>query len=239
MKNFQKLHWDSELFGYGVAKITSGSLNVAELNKVLAELRKNEIKLAYWSTDPKDRKSNNAAIANEGLLVDTKTTYLRRLLSTDTLLDMTDSVISYLNKNVNNKVLSLALESGLYSRFRLDPHFKNNEFENLYKMWIENSLNGKIAKDVLVYCENDEELGLITLGTKDKRGDIGLLAVDESARGKSIGKILMHAAFEKFKELGFKKIQVVTQKSNTGACKFYEKLEFEKEKEENIYHFWL
>ena len=74
---------------------------------------------------------------------------------------------------------------------------------------------------------------------KDTRADIGLLAVDEEARGKSIGKLLMHAAFIKCRDLGYKEVQVVTQKANATACAFYEKLGFRIEKVENIYHFWI
>lgn len=237
MNNYQKLKWDSELFGYGIAKITSNNLTGDNLNKILKNLAGENIRLVYWSIDPKDRTSNNTALANNGTLVDTKITYIKNI--TETLFEKPEFIYSVINHPIPTKIISLALQSGLYSRFKNDSHFKNNEFEKLYKAWIENSLNGKIAKDVLVYKEFDDELGLITIGVKNNRCNIGLLAVDEKMRGKSIGTLLINAAFEKCKKLGYNDIQVVTQKTNVGACTFYEKMGFEKEKEENIYHFWL
>lgn len=236
MAYYKKLKWDSDLFGYGVAKINSINLTSDNLSKILKYLADEGIKLVYCSMDPEEKFLNNIAIANRGILVDKKITYIRTL--SKTRFDKSELIYSAINHPASPEIISLAFQSGSYSRFRNDVHFKNNEFELLYTAWIVNSLNGKIAKDVLIY-KDKIDLGLITIGIKNNRCDIGLLAIDENMRGKSIGTFLINAAFEKCKELGYNIIQVVTQQTNIGACTFYEKMGFEKEKEENIYHFWL
>jgi ribosomal protein S18 acetylase RimI-like enzyme len=70
-------------------------------------------------------------------------------------------------------------------------------------------------------------LGFVTLKLNDKYGQIGLIAVDKSHRGKSIGKKLIFAGINLVKSKGIKNLQVPTQKSNTGACRFYLNIGFE------------
>jgi len=86
---------------------------------------------------------------------------------------------------------------------------------------------------------DDEMAGVITLGQKNERGDIGLAAVKTKFRGKGIGKYLISASLKIFYEKGFPGIQVVTQKDNFHACKLYEHFGFYQESVYNVYHFWL
>jgi dTDP-4-amino-4,6-dideoxy-D-galactose acyltransferase len=109
----------------------------------------------------------------------------------------------------------------------------------LYHLWIKNSVNKKIATDVLVYIENKHEQGLITLNIKDNYGNIGLFSVDEKYRGKSVGKKLMQAAFSKMAHNNIQEISVSTQKANFPACHFYEYQGFILKNQINIYHLWL
>lgn len=95
-----------------------------------------------------------------------------------------------------------------------------------------------MAFKVLIAKENDDLAGMITLGEKDGRGDIGLLAIDSKYRGKGIGMSLINAAENEFKKI-FKEGQVVTQQDNQAACSLYEKSGYEIEKVESIYHIWL
>lgn len=225
------------MFGYQVGKIIPHKLDSKELENSISASLNDGIRLLYWFIDPDDNVSNKAAIENKGILVDQKTTYLKKIEEKNYF--TSSNIVSYLHTPLNKKILSLAYQSAEYSRFRVDLNFKNNESEHLYKAWIEKSLSGEIAEDVLVYYDQQEELGLITLGEKSKRADIGLLAVDRDARGKSIGTHLIQAALAKADQSGYKEIQVVTQGKNTIACSFYEKNGFVKDYIQNIYHFWI
>lgn len=236
---FQILNWDSIFFGYKIAKIVASNLNQDELKNLLTKFNNLNIKLVYWFIDPADERSNEAAKNNKGFLADAKITYKISLSNYNFQKLDNQHLQSYLDKPINENILSLALQSGFYSRYKQDKKFIHNEFIRLYTTWIERSLNGEIAKDVIVYLDNESEKGLVTLEVKDNYGNIGLLAVDKKYRGKSIGKQLISAALIKFRAYGINKVKVTTQKKNIAACKFYEKIGFVKESVQNIYHFWL
>ena len=108
----------------------------------------------------------------------------------------------------------------------------------MYALWMINSLNRKIAKEVLVFSENNDLSGFVTLGEKNNRADIGIIAVDHISRGKGIGKILMTSAEKWFSDLGYESIQVVTQGDNYPACRLYESCGYEVDTVEFFYHIW-
>lgn len=236
---FLILNWDSNFFGYKIAKIVASNQNQDELKILLTKLYNSHIKLVYWFVDPNDKTSNEAAKKNGGFLADEKITYKISLSNYNSRKPDNQYLNSYFKKPLNKNVLSLALQSGFYSRYRKDKKFVHDEFIRLYTTWIERSLNGEIAKDVIVYLDNESEKGLVTLEVKDNYGNIGLLAVDKKYRGKSIGRQLISAALIKFRAYRINKVKVTTQKKNIAACKFYEKIGFVKESVQNIYHFWL
>lgn len=237
MNTIIKLSWDSNFFGYSIGKFTAKELNSEKLEEIFQKMHEEKYKLVYCFVDAKDTISNRCLVEAQIDLVDEKVTYCMSL--SDKKSEISKNITSYLNKQVNNHLISLALQSGEYSRFKIDNHFAQGDFERLYTTWIKNSLNGSIANDVLVYSEKGKEVGLLTLGKKDIRADIGLLAVDKKYRGRAIGTMLIQAAGVLARKLGLKQIQVVTQKNNIGACTFYEKVGFISERVENIYHIWL
>lgn len=238
-KLFNILEWDSKFFGYKVARINKAHLTSDELKGVLSSLSNINVRLVYWSVNPKDDTANKAAKVQNGFLADEKITYIKDV-STYPSKDVNQKYLhSYLHKPLNKHILSLALQSGVYSRFEIDKNFKRNEFSKLYRRWIERSLKGEIAIDVIVYVDKNIEKGLVTLEFKSGYGSIGLIAVDKKYRGHGVGKQLVNKALAKFKNLGIKIVKVATQTDNIVACKFYEKLGFVEESVQNVYHFWL
>ena len=234
----QLLEWDTKFFGYKIAAVHTLNLNLRELGKIITELKKYEYKLAYCFVNPDDDISNSSLKSSSGLLVDKKITFS---IPTDNLDNFPNcTLVKPYNLNyATEKLKSLALQSGIYSRYKTDPNFKNNEFERLYIEWIEKSVKRVIAKEVLVYYENEDEKGLITLELKKNIGSIGLLAVDEKERGKSIGKKLVQEALLYFKNLKTGTVEVVTQTDNISACGFYRSMGFETKSIVNIYHLWI
>lgn len=235
---FQILDFDSKLFGYKVAKINASNLELSDLERTLSKLSNENVRLVYWFIDPKDEVSNKAAKENNGFLADEKVTYVKTIFPSSKYNIYSENIKSYLYKPMNKQLLSLSLQSGVYSRFKIDPHFINNEFETLYTEWLRKSLSGILAKQVLVYVK-EGEVGFITIGKKNGCGAIGLFAVGAQFRGRSIGRQLVEAAFIEAAKLGCGKMQVVTQKENDTVCKLYEKLGFTVDRIVNVYHFWL
>jgi dTDP-4-amino-4,6-dideoxy-D-galactose acyltransferase len=233
---YQALSWDSDFFGFSVVNLNNEQLNYRELKSLLSTLKNKNIRLVYWIIPSNNNDANSAALENNGFLANERLIYTKKIKKVK---ETDKHIISYLHKPINERLKDLARASGEYSRYKLDHRFTKEQFNRLYDIWIQRSLKGEIADDVLVFTEGGEELGLLTLGVHDGRADIGILAVDEHERGKGIGKHLVLAVECKANELGLEMLQVVTQKSNLVACRFYAKLGFSLEKSENIYHFWL
>lgn len=237
-KNYEILDWDSERFGYKVAKITTEDVDNKSFRNLLKDLSSKGIRLVYFFVPPKNKSLNRVAVRNKGFLVDEKVTYLKELPKKSRKKKHV-GIKSYLKRKLVPRLRFLSLEAGVYSRYRVDPHCEKGEFEKLYTEWIKNSLSGKIARDVLVYLNKGKEIGFITMGEKNGRCNIGLIAVDPAFRSEGVGGKLLDAAFDKAVRWGYREMDVVTQMGNIGACRFYEKNGFKLESVVNIYHFWL
>lgn len=233
------LDFDTNLFGFKVAKILEQNLSPIGLQKILIELSSLDVTLVYWQIESSNILSNTSAKQHNGFLGSQQVLYSIDLSQLKVEDLMTDNIKQYTELNVTNELEELALHAGNYSHFKADPRFPNNLFNKLYFAWIENSLNGKMADVVLIAQHDDHLTGFITAGKKDGRGDIGLLAVNENFRGNRLGTKLVHSAQKYWLERGLKKAQVITQKINQPACNLYEKCGFTVEKLNNFYHFWL
>lgn len=232
------LNWDSEFLGITVARINKPDLSEHKLSDILYELMKDGVNLVYWLSNRK--LEDNIIKQFNGNLVDKKTTFSInfRVQNIDNLLP-SDRVKPYTSLMSINDVICLAIQSGEYSRFSVDQNIPRERFEALYNRWIQRSINKEIAEEVLVIQNNNRIAGVITLGNKNGRADIGLLAVDKNHRGKKYGEMLICAAQHWFVKKGYEFGQVETQGTNIPACNIYKKQGYTIEKEEYFYHFWL
>ena len=240
--DFQLLEFDSTLFGFKVAKILTPKLSLKKLQAILHELREQNIRLVYWTPDSTDKTSQQAAKKLGGFLGSEHITYLLNLKTLNPIPTIAPEIEIYEHQQklaaTNMELEELAIQAGTYSHFNTDPNFPKELFLKLYRTWIENSINGSIASKIMTVYQENKIAGMITLGTKNGRGDIGLLAVNPNFRGKNLGTKLVSSAQAYFIESGFSLAQVVTQKANLPACRLYEKCGFHREKIENFYHFW-
>jgi dTDP-4-amino-4,6-dideoxy-D-galactose acyltransferase len=242
VKNFyEMLEWDTDFFGFAVAKIIPHRLTAGELESILALLKKQNVCLAYWACDPSDRESQQSANSFGGFLADKKIIYGMNLRNAPEACfrKVETSIEEYLESLPNAALEALALESGVFSRFNVDPKIPKEQFESLYKLWILNSVNKKIADAVFVARDRGKIFGMATVSTKNDCGHIGIIAVDKSMRRRHVGVDLVHTAQNWFVLQNSKTAQVVAQKDNVAACNLYEKCGFHIEKTEHFYHFWL
>ncbi len=193
--------------------------------------------MLYIIVDPIDLDGQKEAQKQGAILVDQKVTYWQELKFTQELVVADLDVVE--THQMSLKLRELSLQSGIYSRFHRDSNFGSHVYEELYTEWIEKSITKELARSVFVFGTVENALGMLTLGIKYERADIGLLAVDESARGKGVGQRLLELAKQRTCEWGFNALQVVTQKENKPACRFYERNGFHQDKLEFIYHLWL
>jgi dTDP-4-amino-4,6-dideoxy-D-galactose acyltransferase len=229
MIEFKHLEWDSEFFERKIGKLEIGNFTtILEINNKILELQSIDYQLIYLV-------SSKELFEFENNLKDKKVTF-------------STSDFKIKNENINVTCLSkdfplepilidLALQSGEFSRFKLDEDIPKEKFVELYRSWIANSLNHIIADEVIVF--NDDEIkGLVSYKIKDNALDIGLIAVDTNSRGKNIGTQLINYLKNISKAKMLSKINVVTQLDNKLACNFYRKNNFEISNIQYIYHIW-
>lgn len=236
--DFRLLEWDSSFFGYKIAALHPSGLSSDELKRMVDDLFKGDFKLAYCFINPEDEASIKSLLNASAILADEKITYFNNDLREDSNFSTTN-IKPFSLTLPTEKLRDLALQSGLFSRFKIDGNFHNQEYEKLYSEWILKSVNKTLADETLVYYDENDENGFITLSVKGNIGSIGLIAVDEKVRGKAIGKKLINAAIGYFLEKDVTEVEVVTQKANKPACFFYESMGFKIKNITNIYHLWI
>lgn len=222
------LKWDSDFFGYNIAKLEVDDLiNFSFSSSPFFRL------VYVFSKQP--------IHGLESKLVDKKACFFTDCISINNEIVNQDILIEPFDalSHSYDQLKSLTLESGVFSRFFVDKNFVNNEYSKLYTKWIENSVSKVSAVEVFVAVQDNELLGFITLTKKaDDLADIGLLAVSPKARGRKVATSLIEHAKGYAINLGFTRMQVVTQLNNSPAVKLYESVGFELKELTYIYHIW-
>jgi dTDP-4-amino-4,6-dideoxy-D-galactose acyltransferase len=242
MRGCRLLEWDSEFFGFAVAQITVPTLDRHQLGAVLSELRQRDVRLAYWPAD----STGGAAVrqvAEElgGRLVDMKTTFVVDLASlVPAELTLHARVEPYGQAEATPEMRALAVESGVFSRFAVDPNIPRHKFIELYSIWITRAVAREIADEVLVIRDaGGTVVGMVTMGNTSGPGAGGLLAVAPAYRRHGYGETLVRAKQRWWIAQGQRQGRVVTQAANTAACRLYQRCGYRVVKVEPYYHFWL
>ena len=134
---------------------------------------------------------------------------------------------------------ALAVASGASSRFMLEERLPAGKAAELYERWMDNSLTGALAAKVLVAVRAGAVVGMVTVGERAGAADIGLIAVDEAARGGGVGSALVAAALAWGRSAGLDQATVVTQGHNRAACALYERCGYAVRDTVQVYHAWL
>lgn len=225
--------WDSDHFGMKIGKwIPDSSCLSSEYILAVNEAKRQGYDLLYL----KGYELPANLLSSDVVLADQKIVY-SQLMGRDRDETNDANVVSILHTELRTDVLCLALQSGAFSRYYRDKRIPLHVFLSLYKAWIENSINGDIATDVLAYTNNGKIIGLLTFKLEGDVAEIGLLDVDYTVVGQGIGTKLMQAFLATLPEGTI--VEVATQKDNNRACAFYEKNGFHPKSITKIYHIWI
>jgi len=240
LESVEKLEWDSEFFGISIARLRSVGQPIAALSTQLRALKRQDYRLVYWLSPTLELPSDRELTELGGVLVDLRATYSRECVQASGGEIAHNSKVEALERVIVTPALrSLALQAGVYSRFRKDPRIGRNNFEALYTRWIESSVSGDFADAVFVARSSGVEVAMITVRCRERIGSIGLFAVDPSQQKQGLGAELLNAALEYFCLHGCDIAEVVTQLENRAACRLYEHCGYSLKKVERVYHFWL
>lgn len=225
-KLIQTLSFDSELFGYTVGKVNWGSF----INEESFLEEASDFQLAYIFSE------QELSFSSPNIFhVDTKVIFGKKLIMEENIPGIS-TFEGYIQKYGEKEALEtlqfLALESGQYSRFKVDPRLNSQEFEKLYKLWIDKA----ISQGNVLVAEN--LAGMVTFDEKEWFAQIGLIAVHPEHRRKSWGRNLIQAAEHEVFKRGFGLLKIPTQAANLPAMNLYNDMGYSVSEKTWIYHYW-
>lgn len=222
-----KLEWDSNFFGYDVAKIVLD--NESEIN---LSITKPFVLTYLFSAEHKSEIENK--------LVDIKCNYIKEIKKV--VIENTIEIDEYkVHINSFDEIKELVFLSGIYSRFRKDPKFTNNEFEKMYSIWFQKSLFncGSGIGKVFIIKEEKIIVGFVTLDFEDSNNArIGLIATGLNAQGKGYASKLIKRCEKECLSRNISYLKVATQGLNEAANGLYKKNNFILDSKTYIYHHW-
>lgn len=166
--------------------------------------------------------------SSDFLLADTKVVFEKTV---ESQLEDSKTITEY-SGPLSQDLIALALASGEYSRFKVDPRMSSGEFEKLYKIWITKAWE---KGEVLVFEKME---GMVTWSLENNSAQIGLIAVRDTSRGKGIGESMVKKAEALAYEKGAMKMKIPTQKANVPAINLYHKLGYKVSSQTYVYHYW-
>jgi GNAT superfamily N-acetyltransferase len=227
---YHSLAWDSDFFGFPVARIAPQITDEKSVTPVLEELRAAGIRLAYWQPRHSTALRNFAHSSGAGF-IGSHARYERATRPGEIRAEKCSASTPALE--------ALAVEAGMLSRYALDPAMPAGTAARLYAIWMRESFGGAMGNEVLATGDACGLTGMVTLKYERGEGSIGLVAVARRARGAGVGRLLVDSASARFAALGIGHASVVTQGENAAACRLYEACGYERAEESLIAHFWL
>ena len=223
------LAWDSTFFGIKVARLHS-------LNGALSWCAENAVVCAYFLVDADNLDAIFLAEKQGFHLRDIRMTLKRSTLPA------AETVHCPLVRGFRVSDLpaleNIAGSSHQDSRFYQDPHFSRVRCDDFYRTWIRRSCRGW-ANAVLVAEIDQKAMGYVTCHLSgDGRGSIGLFAVDGALRGKGVGRQLVDASLDYFRQSRATSIEVVTQGRNIRSQRLYQRCGFLPTSMQFWYHLW-
>ena len=243
IKSFcQILDWDSEFFGFKIAKVQGPCLNDASWKNIHHFCTSRQVKCLYFFTSPSDRESIETAECAGFHLVDIRLTLDLNLDKRFRIPEQNEAMIRQGRAEDLPHLEAIASKSHTDSRFFYDPCFSNELCEKMYKIWIRKSIEG-YADMVFVPELDGKPSGYITCSfnsvEKSKSGVIGLMGVSEKVRGRGVGSRLIQRSLSFFQKNHIEYIEVVTQGRNITAQRNYQKNGFRTSRIKLSYHKWF
>ena len=237
------LQWDSEFFGFRIARVHGDTLTLEKAARVEDWCRRNRIQGLYFLSRSDDPATIRAAEEHGFRLMDIRLTFELALDGQPKPMcaPRTDSARIRVSRPADLPALrALAGVSHRDSRFFADPHFSPVQAEDLYSAWITLDCQGRAAIVFVAVLPNDVAVGYIScyLDPRSQEGSIGLIGVNAPVRGRGIGQSLVDAALHWFREQGVKIVTVVTQGRNRAAQRLYQKRGFLTRHLQFWYHKW-
>lgn len=234
------LSWDSTFFGLPVGRL-SADAPPAELPNYLSCAKSNGIQLLYWMP-PRDSISDIIRQAYRQAYVQEQVIFGKELAEAAKE-PIANPEMAYRirpQSKPDEEIISLAIEAGGKSRFRVDSRFSPERFEAMYRIWIDRGCRGE--NGTLVMCAHDRGgslAGFVLLSPRDGRCEVELIAVATNHRRKGVGKGLLQSAEQWARNSRCHHMSIVTQADNHEARRLYASAGYAVIASRDCFHFWL
>jgi dTDP-4-amino-4,6-dideoxy-D-galactose acyltransferase len=210
------LEWDTEFWGRRIGRVRGGRVDERRLADIDDWARANDVDCLYFLADP--GAPDSAHRAEQGGF---------RLMDVRVELDRAVGERAEFPNGVREAVpadreplRAIAVASHGATRFYADSRFSDERCDDFYDTWITRSLDGW-ADGVLVADADGRPGGYVSCHLADRTGSIGLIAVDEAARGGGLGVALSLGAVAWCAARGAERMTVVTQGRNVAALRTF------------------
>ena len=230
------LDWDSAFFGVPIGKAQAEIPSDVDATEAWAAHEGLRCVFLLLSAD---RLEVVQAAEKQGFFLTGVRITFERLVARELPAAPRQGVVVRAARNADVAILEeIAAKSHRDTRFYADPNFSRASCDRLYGTWIRRSCEG--WADHVLTAENDGRLaGYITLHCRaEGQGVIGLVAVAENSRRRGIGRRLVGAALEWFRDRDLQRAIVVTQAQNTGALGLYYQAGFSVSRVDLWMHKW-
>jgi len=232
------LEWDSEFFGRRIARTKIPRLTNELVGRIEEWCALERVECLYFLADSSDQLTTRLAQSRRFRFVDAKLTF-ERLRERGEIGKAPQLPVREAEERDIPALREIARGAHRDSRFYYDGNFTERQCDELYETWIEKSCRGW-AQKVFVAGGGAAAEGYVTCHLRDSRiGQIGLVGVSETARGKGLGRNLVAHAVRWFEQEGVEKIQVVTQGRNVAAQRLYQRCGFATSSMEVWFHRWF
>jgi spore coat polysaccharide biosynthesis predicted glycosyltransferase SpsG/ribosomal protein S18 acetylase RimI-like enzyme len=236
----ERLEWDSDFFELEIATLHPRRLTPSILRFALDACLSERIDCLYFLADSSHEPTRKLADENGFRAVDERLTFLASTHELPATTHQADVHIRSGKSADGTQLAKIAGTSYGASRYFHDGRFPEERCEQFYRDWIQKSLNGQFDDEVLVAECSGEIAGYISCRANTPNlGSIGLVGLDPNFRGRGIGKSLVKASLQWFKDRDLPRVEVVTQGRNEVARKLYESCGFVLHRVEKWYHNWL
>lgn len=222
-----ELIWDSKLLNRKIGELKVASESLPQIETAIGEAKKDEFKYIICKLQSQQTalikllESLGFYLSDIGVTWEIKSDkFLFKKLNDSS--DIREIIKIATEKDISmlkEMVKSLFLDSRFYN----DPFFSKKAADNIYQMWIENSVRGDVA-DIVFLIPN---MGFVTCKrSSHSSGEIALIGLKKDFRGKGIGTILIEEAIKWFRMQGINFVSVRTQLKNLNSMNFYLRLGF-------------
>jgi ribosomal protein S18 acetylase RimI-like enzyme len=221
----ERLAWDSDLFGFAVARVACARADEVSLDAALRACRAQGIRCAYLLLDAADAAGSGRAQARGFVVRDLRLELERSVGPAAPDPPPGGVAIGPARGGQRAALERIARGAFAQSRFFADPGFPRERCRELYAAFLRRGLDG--APERLTLAGEDAS-GFVACHLDRARGvgTIELIAVAEDARGGGVGRALVDAALATFADAGLARAEVVTQGANVASQRLYQRAGF-------------